>query len=153
MRLDLLQELLFLDQTLGVDALVVANLAQLLDPQLLPVGRLRVKFLVVLELAHLPILLLKAVAEALGVDATRERRADVALDAARGAFLGITHTHVVAHLLVLALGAVAPRSHLLLHHLHVLALLRRQLRIDLADHRFADLAFARILLLGGSVDL
>ena len=52
MRLDLLQELLFLDQTLGVDALVVANLAQLLDPQLLPVGRLRVKFLVVLELSR-----------------------------------------------------------------------------------------------------
>ena len=46
-RLDLLDVLLLLHQPLGVDVLVVADLAQLLDSQLLEVGRLWVELLVV----------------------------------------------------------------------------------------------------------
>ena len=47
--------------------------------------------------------------------------------------LGVAHSHVVAHRLVLALGRVAPRAHHLLDALDVLALLRRERRIDLRD--------------------
>ena len=50
-RLDLLHVLLLLDEALSVESLIIADLAQLLDAQLLPVGSLRVKLLVVPEQA------------------------------------------------------------------------------------------------------
>ena len=62
-RLDLLDVLVLLDEALGIEALVVADLAQLLDTQLVGVGRLRVDLLLVLELAHLAVLRLEAVTE------------------------------------------------------------------------------------------
>mmetsp|Transcript_21479 Transcript_21479/g.69697 ORF Transcript_21479/g.69697 Transcript_21479/m.69697 type:complete len:233 (+) Transcript_21479:468-1166(+) len=145
--LDGLDELALLVEALGGDALVVADLAQLLDPQLGEVCVLHVHLLLVPQLAHLRVLLLHARAQPLGIDPSTQAAAHLALHAAGGPQLLVANPHVVAHGLLLALGGIAVLLHDSLNALHRLALRRRDQLVNLANDCPADLAVARVLVL------
>ena len=63
------------------DVFVVTDPTKLLDTELVEVRVFHVNLLLKLELTHLSVFLLKTGAEPLGIDATAETAADIALDA------------------------------------------------------------------------